>query len=188
MAEFNYYYFKKYFDKSKIEEINNFIEKNFDKEENINDGAKHEDGSFKKNARAINIYWGKVKHLLHDLENQLHLINQKHFGFHINNMNDYVYTLLNIYDSKNIGSYDWHRDTSQSVIYDSKLTVLINLSTENYKGGEFLLNTGEPQIIKDFSEPGDVLIFQSHILHKVNPVLSGVRKSLAFWFFGPSFR
>ena len=30
MADFNYYYFKNYFNKSKIEEINYFIEKNFD--------------------------------------------------------------------------------------------------------------------------------------------------------------
>jgi len=49
MADFNYYYFKNYFNKSKIEEINYFIEKNFNFFEDENEGAKKEDGSLKKN-------------------------------------------------------------------------------------------------------------------------------------------
>ena len=36
---------------------------------------------------------------------------------------------------------------------DAKLTVLVNLSTENYEGGEFLINNGNPEIIKEFTEP-----------------------------------
>jgi len=71
---------------------------------------------------------------------------------------------------------------------DTKLTVLVNLSTEKYEGGEFQINNGDPKIVKEFTEPGDVLMFQSIILHKVNPVTQGVRKSLTFFLNGPSFR
>ena len=55
MADFNYYYFKNYFNKSKIEEINYFIEKNFDFFEGENDGAKKEDGSLKISTLLFNV-------------------------------------------------------------------------------------------------------------------------------------
>ena len=67
MADFNYYYFKKYFNKSKIKKINNFIEKNFDSFQNENDGAKREDGSLKKIATVKQIYWKKIKPFFNEL-------------------------------------------------------------------------------------------------------------------------
>ena len=188
MAEFNYYYFKNYFNDSKIKEINDFIENNFDDFEEVIHGAKNDDGSFKKNSSVKIISWKKIKHFFSELESKLYLANQRHFGYDLYNMNDNVFVLLNTYDSKDKGSYDWHRDASRSNVFDTKLTVLINLSTENYEGGQFELNTGNAEIIKQFNEPGDVLMFQSLILHKVNPVTKGIRKTLAFFLNGPSFR
>ena len=188
MAEFNYYYFKKYFDKSKIEEINYFIENNFDFIENKNDAAKNKDGSSKKNSLVKQIYWKKIKHFFNEFESKLYFVNQQHFGYDLYDINDSSLLLLNTYDSKNKGTYDWHTDISRSFMLDTKLTVLINLSTENFEGGDFQINLGYPETIKEFIEPGDILIFKSYILHKVNPVTQGVRKSLAFFLNGPCFR
>ena len=188
MADFNYYYFKNYFNKSKIEEINYFIEKNFDFFEDENEGAKKEDCSLKKKSIVKQIYWKKIKHFFNELESQLHLINQTHFGYDLYNINDNSLSLFNTYDSNIKGTYDWHKDASRLNLMDTKLTILVNLSTEKYEGGEFQINNGDPKIVKEFTEPGDVLMFQSIILHKVNPVTQGVRKSLTFFLNGPSFR
>ena len=188
MADFNYYYFKKYFNKSKIKKINNFIEKNFDSFQNENDGAKREYGSLKKIATVKQIYCKKIKPFFNELESQLHLINQKHFGYDLYDINDNSLSLFNTYDGNVKGHYDWHKDGTRLNLMDAKLTVLVNLSTENYEGGEFLINNGNPEIIKEFTEAGDVLMFQSMILHKVNPVIKGIRKSLTFFLNGPSFK
>ena len=64
--------------------------------------------------------------------------------------------------------------------------VLINTSTTNYKGGDFyMFLNGGPKKIKEFSEPGDVLIFKSYFFHKIEPVTKGERKSLSLFLSGP---
>ena len=188
MAEFNYYYFKNYFNDSKIKEINDFIENNFDDFEEAIHGAKNDDGSFKKNSSVKIISWKKIKHFFSELESKLYLANQKHFGYDLYNMNDNVFVLLNTYDSKNKGSYDWHRDASRSNVFDTKLTVLINLSTENYEGGQFELFDGGHSEISALNKPGNAIMFKSYINHRVLPVTKGERRTLTIFLKGPKFR
>jgi PKHD-type hydroxylase len=94
--------------------------------------------------------------------------------------------MLNIYDSKHKGSYDWHYDSSKSDMYDVKLTVLVNLS-EKYTGGKFHIFHGDEYVVEEF-EPGTLLLFKSNLNHKVSPVLTGVRKTLTLLINGPKFR
>ena len=42
--------------------------------------------------------------------------------------------------------------------------------------------------IENFKKCGDMILFKSHILHKVLPTKKGIRKTLAIFFEGPNFR
>ena len=104
------------------------------------------------------------------------------------------YTLYNEGDH-----YNWHVDAqgflksqqmgmcSDSPVRKISLTVFLN-DPEEYEGGELELELFGP-LAKErsvkFKEPkGTVIFFPSDTWHKVNPITSGVRKSLVSWFGG----
>ena len=188
-TNFKYLYFKDFFNKEKIEYLNKFIENNFDFLEPKDWGAKDLDNNYKKTSTVKIIKWRKIKQQLEDLQQLVMYYNSREFGYNINYQFDENNCFYNIYSSDNFSNYDWHEDTSSVQLSDTKLTVLLNLSTEPYEGGELELNySGNPIIIKEFSKYGDIIIFKSHILHRVLPVKKGIRKTLALFFEGPSFR
>ena len=95
--------------------------------------------------------------------------------------------------------YDWHVDCKGQLrsqmmgmcpdtpIRKISLTVFLN-DPEEYEGGELELELYGPlqeeRSVK-FKEPkGTAMFFPSDTWHKVNPVKSGVRKSLVTWFGG----
>ena len=39
--------------------------------------------------------------------------------------------------------------------------------------------------IPEFSEPGSMIMFQSHIDHQVSPIITGVRKTITYFMTGP---
>ena len=107
-------------------------------------------------------------------------------GFDLDTYTDDRTLHLNSYELNK--SYEWHNDSTKRPNNDIKLTGLINLSTEDYEGGEFQLNEGKEQTIEQFSKGGDMIMFKSHILHRVLPVRKGIRKSLAIFLIGPNFK
>lgn len=115
--------------------------------------------------------------------------NRDAFGVSINDVYDIQYT---IYDAKDDGHYDWHFDTfwGNSGLNDRKLSITIQLSDDkDYKGGNFVLDQQydqPPQ--KALRKKGTVLVFPSPILHKVEKVTKGTRKSLVAWIEGPKWR
>ena len=95
--------------------------------------------------------------------------------------------------------YNWHVDAQghlksqmmgmcpDTPVRKISLTVFLN-DPEEYEGGELELELFGP-LAKErsvkFKEPkGTVIFFPSDTWHKVNPVKSGVRKSLVTWFGG----
>lgn len=84
--------------------------------------------------------------------------------------------------------YDWHIDRGQgSVAGRRKLTLSVQLTQPgDYVGGELELNAdGHP-----FQVPraqGTAAVFASTTLHRVAPVISGLRHSLVAWTHGPAF-
>jgi len=101
--------------------------------------------------------------------------------------------------------YTWHADQRRKP-YDAasrwpgqtrKISISIHLSeAHEYEGGEF--------VIEDIQAPpdnmerrlaslleartrGSAIVFPSHLYHRVNPVISGTRRSLVAWFLGPPF-
>ena len=90
--------------------------------------------------------------------------------------------------------YDWHID-SRFKPYDNglirKLSFTICLN-DDYAGGLFELCSPHPeskknQLSHQFLKQGDIIVFPSHIWHKVHTVTSGVRKTLVGWIIGKPF-
>jgi PKHD-type hydroxylase len=184
----DYWYFNNFFNKKDIKEINNFIDKNF---EFFEDSKLHAtiDNKKIKFATVKQITWKKIKHLFNDIEKYITAINEENFGYHIYPINDVDLCNLNIYSHKDSGQYDWHNDESNNDIYDLKLTVLINVSTEKYSGGNFkIFNRGREYEVKELNNEGNVVIFKSFLNHKVIPVLSGERRTVAIFLKGKRFR
>ena len=111
-------------------------------------------------------------------------VNEFNFGYNLYRVT-YSKCNYNVYEKD--GEYDWHVDESLNAFHDIKLTALINLSEDNYKGGDFQLMKGHV-INVAFKKPGDMLVFKSHINHKVTPVTKGVRKTLTLFLKGPRFQ
>lgn len=93
------------------------------------------------------------------------------------------------YDSS--GHYTPHVDTlfsksDGSFQYQRKLTVLLFLN-DDFEGGKFFLQLSGEKIYPK-QRKGDVVIFPSFLLHGVEPVIKGVRRSVVTWLVGPNFK
>ncbi len=139
----------------------------------------------KKTSSAFVISYGCVEEELKRFKNICLDINKNVFGFDLYEKTEFDGILYNIYDSSNQGEYDWHNDSVIDQMFDIKLTGLLNVSTENYSGGEFLIFNGIEEEIKEFSKPGSILLFPSWVPHKVSPVSAGCRKTVTMFFTGP---
>jgi PKHD-type hydroxylase len=102
--------------------------------------------------------------------------------------------------------YDWHCDSWDAPYNNTKnidthnkirkLSVTISLSNpEDYEGGELefdLRNSpdGSPNIIKckEILPRGSIVVFPSHVWHRVAPVTKGTRYSLVIWSLGYPFK
>ena len=85
------------------------------------------------------------------------------------------------------GHYDWHADLGPG-ISNRKLSVVLQLSDPGeYEGGDLEMNTGGG-IITIPKELGLICFFPSFMLHRVTPLVSGVRTSLVTWLCGANLR
>ena len=73
------------------------------------------------------------------------------------------------------GFYRWHKDDSNGRI----VTHIISLNKE-YTGGEFQFMHHDQEVTIRLNV-GECYTFPSEVLHRVQPVLSGVRYSLVCW-------
>lgn len=123
-------------------------------------------------------------------------INEEFYGFDLYGYDSFQYT---VYDGMHQGHYDWHSDLlygldlgdtlHNSMTRKLSLVMLLNEPDVDFTGGELQLNVGrESEAFSVNLKKGSVAIFPSFVLHRVKPVLSGVRKSLVIWVEGPKFR
>tara|TARA_R100001244_G_scaffold112730_1_gene83428 strand:- start:2876 stop:3430 length:555 start_codon:yes stop_codon:yes gene_type:complete len=128
--------------------------------------------------------WGKTKSFLKPFIERAFRINEEVFGAHLYPMRDDYYFIHNAYQPGQ--QYGYHVDESAHPPSSCKLTCLLNLSTQSYTGGEFLIQPGgESMLIEEFNIPGVMVVFPSFILHKVRPLKKGTRISLAALLEGP---
>ena len=120
--------------------------------------------------------------------------NDKYFNFDL-----YGFNYLQYAKYEPGGKHEFHMDLpldGKTVQYNllehlRKLTVILLLGEPgvDFEGGEFQINHFSEQYPWDTNlRKGNVLIFPSFLLHRVAPVISGVRESIAIWPVGPKFR
>lgn len=91
-----------------------------------------------------------------------------------------------IYNASNLGHYTWHQDQSvRGELATRKVSVTVQLSDPStYEGGNLELKAGE-QEMRMSREQGAAVIFPSYMVHRVTPVTTGIRASMAIWFHEP---
>ena len=92
--------------------------------------------------------------------------------------------------------YNWHVDTQKncSTTFVRKLSFSLVLN-DDYDGGVLQIAISPTPDSEDpyriFSVPkkrGTLIVFPSHMVHRVTPVTHGIRKSIVGWFTGPPLR
>ena len=127
-----------------------------------------------------------TKWLYERLGNILRVTNGMFWKFDIRGFHEHIqYT---VYEGDDKGFYRWHVDNNmQSDVPPRKLSMTVQLSDPSeYTGGELQLHDGEVQTA--VNSRGHVIIFPSYVLHRVQPVTSGIRRSLVIWANGPGFK
>jgi PKHD-type hydroxylase len=86
------------------------------------------------------------------------------------------------------GHYEYHLDIGPGTCSYRKVSVVVQLSDPaDYQGGELQILKGrDPEIMPN--NKGAVIIFPSYFLHRVTPVISGLRRSLVMWVGGTPYR
>jgi PKHD-type hydroxylase len=115
-------------------------------------------------------------------------VNRRFFQFDLTGF--YEPMQIGIYSSDNKGHYDWHTDASaKDTNAPRKLSIALMLSDQSeFEGGEFQVrvSTDTPQTLE--TKRGRAWFFPSYVMHRVQPVTKGVRRSLVIWVGGPPFK
>lgn len=81
--------------------------------------------------------------------------------------------------------YEWHTDSTKEGKYSERYCSVVIQLNDEYDGGDLELKNiinGNENIIKFEKGAGNLFVFLSSILHRVNSVKSGTRYSLVNWF------
>lgn len=113
------------------------------------------------------------------------------------NANYYGYTLKYFstlqfaeYCDTDQGFYCKHNDSgelssTENFVDIRKLSFSIQLSFDNYSGGDLLFYDGNDEF-KASKNRGDIIFFPSNMYHEVTPVVKGIRNSIVGWVYGPN--
>lgn len=179
MINYAYYYQTEFLNQDELIEVNELLTKYKIKKDVL--GAEH------KKADSYNVEINEHSLFLDKVNSRTQWINNTEFGYDL--YTNYVSgcNLNNYHNDDN--EYDWHIDSyPNGHKNDMKITMIVNISLDEYTGGKFLLMPGHVIEIKELEQPGSAIWFPSFTNHKVEPVTSGKRTSVSFWFSGPGFK
>ena len=181
--KFNHFFISNFYSPDHCDKIRNSLQYNISTEI-LDAPAKN----VVKTAQVGIVQVGKVKDIVAPLVELVKHVNKENFGFDLYDVSDYDTVNFNEYNANDQGEYGWHNDFPLHFLYHFKLTVLVNLSEEYYEGGQFELFSNGPKTIVEFNEPGSIIIFPSWVSHRVTPVTSGTRKTMALFLTGPKIK
>jgi len=180
---YSYWYWNNFYSIEEINTLHNLFHQ-YENKQFVDEPAEN-------STKMVNLksaFWKHFRDKLWTIEQSFLKVNQEYFGYNIWPQFDGNSLLLNEYDSKQKGEYDWHTDGSKNHNFDVKFTMLINASKEPYEGGKFYLwNNSGPEHVKELDNPGNVIVFKSYMPHKVEPVTKGKRHSITLFYGGPRF-
>jgi PKHD-type hydroxylase len=172
--------------------------------EKIKEGKDLSDEDLKdlKKKRDSNIVWLSDKWIYREIQPFIHQANKLagwNFDWDHSEACQFTKYKLNQF-------YDWHCDSWENAYSDindknrygkiRKLSVTCSLSNpEDYEGGEleFDLRNNDPdkptvRKCAEIAPRGSIVVFPSHVWHRVKPVTKGTRYSLVIWNLGYPFR
>lgn len=162
----------------------------------------YEDEYSKELMKSASVFLVETEDIQHKLKRFFDVVkevNEEYFGFKVFSYHPPSVN-VNTYDAiiPRIGSeddwfkvvgYDYHRDhVPCGRASDMKLTAILNISPDEYTGGDFDIFLGKDVTIPQIHEPGTMLIFPSHFYHRVGRMISGRRVTISCWFTGPNWR
>lgn len=117
-------------------------------------------------------------------------LNDTYYNFDLVGYDSIQYTR---YSGHRTAFYNWHTDSmfGGAMEHHRKLSVVIMLSRPgvDFTGGEFQIAQGDLDDCQTIQlESGMMIVFPSYMLHRVTPVITGVRETLVTWVTGPKFR
>jgi|TARA_R110000796_G_scaffold75275_1_gene168923 hypothetical protein len=186
--DYDYWLWENYYTLKQIKNFNNLLKKNCKIVEPRSAHATNIKGESLKNVKTFLIPLKKCGKYVDPILDHIYHTNNLNFSYNL--FNEYSKMdcgNYNIYSSDTKASYDWHIDKSKNMLFDIKWTVLINLSEKKYDGGKFkIFNQGEYDI--PGFKSGAMLMFKSHLNHRVTPVTEGERRSFTIFFCGSRWR
>ena len=187
---YDYWIWKPYFNLKNVKQLTKLIEANIHGDEPSDKAATGRDGKQLKFLKTRYVFIHKLAKFLKPLLKQVYYINDREFQWDVfKTFDDFDLCNYNVYSFKTKDNYEWHVDsTGADVNFETKFTILINLSDKKYNGGDFLYFQQQQHNIVEFKNPGAVLMFKSYLNHKVTPVTSGTRKTLTIFINGPRFK
>ena len=150
--------------------------------------ANIQDGN--KDNRSSKVSWLDDKKLQISLSNLITIANEEsNWKFSIKELEPLQYTIYIVGDH-----YDWHIDSHKKPYKNGlvrKLSFTLCLN-DDYEGGAFSICQPHPnpdKIVIDSFKPkkGTMIVFPSHVWHKVGKVTKGTRKTLVGWVVGKQF-
>jgi len=139
------------------------------------------------NNRSSKVSWINDKKFQTPLSQFVQSANtESNWNFSLKEFEELHYTLYNVGDH-----YDWHHDCHNKPYENKtirKLSFTLCLNDE-YEGGNFSIWDAHPKteksnIKKIKLKKGEMLVFPSHLWHKVDKVTKGTRKVLVGWVVG----
>ena len=140
--------------------------------------------------RSSKISWLDDKELQTTLSHFIQSANREsNWNFSLKEFESLQYTIYNKGDH-----YNWHTDNhvkpyKNNTIRKLSFTLCLN---DEYEGGDFEICDPhpEPDLSKTSTftfKKGSIIVFPSHVWHRVKPVTKGIRKSLVGWIVGTPF-
>jgi predicted 2-oxoglutarate/Fe(II)-dependent dioxygenase YbiX len=132
------------------------------------------------NAKDFNFNKRKITYIAETLFSELSIkiLNKLN---ELNIFNGIIYNTTDEYSFNKYSTNDflnYHYDGAE-IAKGATITLIIELS-DNYIGGEFCYKIDD--IEHTFTKgKGSLYIFDSHTMHKVNPILNGIRYSINCW-------
>lgn len=130
--------------------------------------------------------------LFQKLNSAVEQVNEAAYGFDLYGYRSFQYT---VYHGSSGGKYDAHMDLIMSDakpadLLDTRklsMTLMLTEPEKDFTGGNFMIYEGGSPT-KVSAKKGTMIFFPSFMLHAVEPVLSGTRKSIVVWVEGPKFK
>ena len=181
-----YWHWEEFYDKKQIKTIHDLIQDKFYGKQNPKFAASpYADGTPRKVVDTQLVGYRDIEHGIRDIIDEAYTCCLEHFGYTAKfPTNDELH--YNTYTSTKKSRYDYHTDDARDTTHDYKLTLLVNLSPEEFEGGDFYLFSGGDMIIPELKKPGSAIAIKSSMHHKVTPVTKGVRRTLTHFMKGPA--